>query len=97
MGTRYFRCKRDNFLWKSGAILESCSKSNSDASGYVPVDKTTLWDATNHNGSEYISSRIIENNPDWFEEVWKINLVSSVVYKVKEEAIALINGEYRGG
>ncbi len=90
MSDRYFRVKKDNFLWCAGAIVEK----KEGEKGYNPVDNTSIWDTTDQNGTEYISSKIVENNPEWFEEVYKINLVTRFVYKVKAEAQEMMSKEF---
>lgn len=82
MSKMYYRVKKDTFLWDKGAILEK--QKFTQGMGYVAIND--LWDATEHMGNEYISARIIENDPDWFERVYPVNLVSKTVYKIKEEA-----------
>lgn len=57
-----YRVLKDNFLWKKDAILKKAEK----ADGYISVD--SLYDMP-HTGAEYISSRIIENSPEWFEPI----------------------------
>ena len=61
---KYYRVKQDNFLWKKGAII-----STSDEPGYKPVEN--IWDNTPCNGTEYVSSNIVEheNNSVYFERV----------------------------
>jgi hypothetical protein len=75
---KYYRVLKDNFLWEIGAIL----KENDLKNGYVPIED--IWDVTEFNCKEYISSRIIENNPDWFERVYPDNL-DKLIFKTKEE------------
>lgn len=60
--TKYYRVTKDNFLWKEGAILKGDD-------GYRPIED--MWDTTKYNSTEYISAPIIENNPEWFERVYK--------------------------
>lgn len=57
-----YRVKKDNFLWKEGAILTK----NYDGNGYESIDD--IFDMPN-TGTEYISSRIVENSPEWFEPI----------------------------
>lgn len=77
MAVKYYRVKQDTFLWEKGAILSS----NSD--GYVPTNE--VWNKF-EDQNEYISHNIVEKNPDWFERVYPINLLSKVVYKLRAEA-----------
>lgn len=84
--TKYYRVTQDNFLWEKGAILKHSAENDivSSRGGYSP--ENDIWDITEHNGTEYISAPIIENNPDWFERVYEVKGVSKVLYKTKSAA-----------
>ena len=86
---KYFKVIKDNFLWETGAIL----KSNSSGDGYVPVDDIYK----KHDGNEYITSHIIEESPEYFQRVYKVDLVTRVVYEVKDKAKELLTKQYTGG
>jgi hypothetical protein len=90
MSTRYFRAKKDSFLWVAGAII----KKEDDEKGYAPIDDSRVWDVTEVNNGEYITANIIENCPEWFEEVYKINMITRCIYKLKAEAREILNAEY---
>lgn len=70
---KYYRVKKDNFLWKEGAIL-----SNTHENGYAPIED--IWDNTPINGKEYISAQIIEHesNAEYFERVYADSVVGSI-------------------
>lgn len=80
--SKFYQVKEDNFLWKKGAILEK----EDDDDGYRPIDD--LWDATDDNGSEYISARIIEakENEKYFQRVYMVSKGKKAVYLIKEKA-----------
>jgi len=59
---KYYRVKKDTFIWEKGAILHQ------EGSGYVAVED--VWNTVNIE-NEYISSSIIESQPDWFERVYE--------------------------
>jgi len=80
---KFYKVIKENFLWEVGAIL----KMKFGDSGYVPIDDIFR---IHEDSDEYISTNIIENSPKFFERVYKINLISSVVYKIKEEAKKMI-------
>lgn len=82
MSTKYYRVTQDNFMWHKGAILVNNAHGGD---GYMPVDGTDIWDMTD-NQNEYISDRMIESNPVYFERVYQVNLLSRTLYKLKEEA-----------
>lgn len=83
---KYYRVLQDTFLWDKGAVLSS------EGNGYRAVDEIFTKEFT---GTEYISDKIIENNPEWFQKVYPVNLLSKTVYKVREEAKALIEENFK--
>ena len=87
--SKFYRNLKDNFLWQEGAILEEVS----DGSGYAPTDD--LWDTTDDNDSEYISSKIVENNPEYFERVYKVSVLKQVKYLNKADAKKVKNEIYK--
>ena len=88
--SRYFKVIKENFLWIPGAILSHTP----DSLGYRPIEKTNIWDYSDSNEGEYISCRVIEACPEYFVEVYPVNLLTRTVYKVKEEARALMTKDY---
>lgn len=61
--------------------------------GYLPIND--IYEVNDFIKGEYLSIEIIENNPDFFGRVYKINLIKSVVFKGREEAKKLLNKEYK--
>lgn len=87
---KYYRAKKDTFLWKEGAIL----RNNANGGGYQPIED--VWNATPHNGTEYISSRIIEapENAGFFERVYRDDL-SGKAYRTKDQIVAAYNEAFK--
>jgi hypothetical protein len=69
---KYYRVKKDTFMWKEGAILQ-----NSYNGGYVAIED--IWNKVELN-NEYISAPIIENegNSEFFERVYPDTLCGSI-------------------
>ena len=80
---KFYKVIKDNFLWEEGAIL----KQTQNGTGYEPVDDLYK----KHEGNEYITSVIVENSPETFVRVYPVNLVTRTVYKLKEEAKAIMS------
>ena len=84
-----YRVLKDNFLWKKDAILKKASYS-----GYKAVDDLLTLPNT---GDEYISSRIVENSPEWFEPiedtVWEAFLEK--VEQAKNDLARKMRAEWR--
>lgn len=93
---KYYRVKKDNFLWKEGAILKldvDLSNSNTDGTdgGYRAIDD--VWDNVELNG-EYISKDIIEDNTDYFERVYKSKL-EDMLFDTKEAVMEAYNRNFK--
>jgi hypothetical protein len=86
---KYYEVIRENFLWEVGAIIKNTANNNK---GYEPIDD--IFKIHEEDG-EYISSKIIEDSPEYFRRVYPVNLATSIVYRVKEEAKAMVQKEYR--
>lgn len=82
-----YRALQSNFMWQKGAILKK------DSDGYRPI--SDLWDTTEHNGNEYISDQIIENNPEWFERVYEVSVLGKTKYLAKAAAQAAHDELYK--
>jgi hypothetical protein len=80
----YYKVIKENFLFETGAILKQ------ERSGYVPVNRAFYTDAVPDDCSEYISSKIVENNPEYFKKVYAVDLLTKTVYKIKEEALEIL-------
>lgn len=65
--TKYYRVIKDTPLWEEGAILE-LDPSLSNKGGYSPLED--IWNKTKDQ-TEYLSLNLIEQNPDFFERVYK--------------------------
>lgn len=80
MSKKYYRVKKDTFMWLEGAILESDNDG-----GYKPI--SDLWDAVDLK-TEYITAHIIENpdSSDWFERVHEISLLGKAKYLTTAKA-----------
>lgn len=74
---KYYRVKKDTFLWDEGAILIE----QTDVPGYRGIED--IWDKFK-NQTEYISNRFIEENPDWFERVYP-DTIKGNIYRTKKE------------
>ena len=90
MSDKYYRVKKDTFLWKEGAIL----KNNYDnGKGYKAIQD--IWNSTEALGEEYISHRIIEaeDNKEWFENVYPDSLKGSI-YRTKDQMVEFYKGAF---
>ena len=86
---RYYVVKKDTPLWSEGAIL----KPNDDGNGYVAISE--LWNASDVVKSEYLSKRIIEEQPEWFEQVYEVGILGKAKYLTKVKARDLYNNTFK--
>lgn len=79
---KYYRVKKDTFLWKEGAILQDQGKGQ-----YVAVED--IWDAVAEVKGEYISAKIIESkdNAEFFDRVYP-DTIGGKLYHTKDALIA---------
>lgn len=79
---KYYRVKKDNFLWRENAILQDQGKGQ-----YIAVED--IWDMTPAVQKEYISARIVEheNNAEFFERVYP-DTVGGKLYHTKDILLA---------
>lgn len=64
--TKYYRVIKENFLWEVGAII--CNNNPNYENGYCPIED--IWHKVKDQ-DEYISIRIVEGSPEYFERVYK--------------------------
>lgn len=80
---KYYRVKKDNFLWKEGAILTDEGKGQ-----YSAIQD--IWDNNPCVGEEYISSRIIEHpdSSEYFERVYPDTFKGNI-YRTKDKLVEI--------
>lgn len=91
MAKKFYRVKKDTFMWLEGAILEY---DEDEGNGYGAIND--LWDAVELDG-EYITANIIEKNPDWFERVYEMSKAGKAVYVTKEKAREMASQFFSSG
>lgn len=89
---KYYRVKKDTFLWAEGAIIEH--KPNNGSPGYWAIED--IWDKTPVNGTEYISERIIEHptNSEFFERVYP-DSIAGKMYRTKDQLTELYKQSFK--
>ena len=84
---KYYKVIKENFLWEVGAII------GYEGSGYRPID--SIFKESEYDETEYISEKIVENYPEYFQRVYKVDLATRVLYETKDKAIELINKQFK--
>lgn len=93
MSDKYYRLKKDTFLWREGAILKF-SPSLGRAAGYLPIED--IWNTTGHQTEEYISAPIIEHpdNAEYFERVYP-NTLGGKLFHTKDQLLEIYNKSFK--
>lgn len=93
MSSKFYRAVQDNPGITKGAIIEKAQGS----SIYAPVSDLYHQEAI-PDGEKVVfadfADFVVEKNPQWFEKVYPVNLLTKTVYKLKSEALDAINKEY---
>jgi hypothetical protein len=81
--TKYYRVKKDNFIWKEGAIL-----TDQDEERYIGIED--IWNTVTGVKDEYISARIIEHpdNHEYFERVYP-DTITGKLYRTKDQMVEM--------
>ena len=88
---KFYKVKKDNLLWKKGAILQNFCSGYDGLLAYGPINE--LWNQQ-ENQIERLSARFIEGDIENFERVYKIEQKGEE-YKTKKEALESLNKQYK--
>ncbi len=82
MADKYYRVKKENFLWKAGAILKNHKYTNSR--GYAPIED--VWNRVG--GDDYITDIYVEapENTEYFERVYP-DTISGKLFRTKDQVV----------
>lgn len=85
---KYYRVKKDTFLWKQGAILKQ------EGNGYRALED--IWDAIPVVGGEYISTRIVEHrdNAAFFERIYQ-DTITGRLFRTKDQLSVLYEETFK--
>ncbi len=86
---KYYKVIKENFLWEVGAILQNNANGGE---GFTPIDEIYK---KHEKSDEYITANIVEKSPDYFQRVWKVDLLTRVVYETKDKAKELLARQYK--
>ena len=78
--TKYYKVLKDTPLWIKGAIIKSGANNGA---GYNSTDDVYL--TCDH--SEYLSTKIIESQPEWFQRVFLIERIGRSLFLTRKEAV----------
>lgn len=91
MSTKYYKILKDTPSWSAGAIVtneENSARYSTVSDVYCRAGTDSTW---------YESANVIESleNDEWFERVYKVDLLSRVVYETKERAKELMEKAFK--
>lgn len=91
MSTKYYKTLKETPMWEAGAIISNENNSTQ----YTPIDN--IFERIDGTDGYYEAKLIIESpdNKDWFERVYKVNLLTKVVYETKQKAKELIANNFK--
>lgn len=79
---KFYKVIKDHPMWEVGTIL-----SNERESGhYSPISELYVKDIEGVSDSWCEGSKLIENQPEWFEKVYKVTVLKQAKYLTKELA-----------
>lgn len=91
MSDKFYTLLKATYALEAGAILKK------EGDKYKAV--SDIWNTEAAEGktpsisAEYVEA---ESNKEWFQRVYAVNLLTKTVYKVKAEALELMNKEFKG-
>lgn len=89
---KYYKVIKEHPVWQIGTIL----KKEEKLSQYNAIDEIYLKDIPGVNNSWGEGAALVENCPEWFQRVYKVDTLTKVVYEVKEKALELLQKNFKG-
>lgn len=81
--TKYYRVIKDHPLWEVGALLSNTT----NPSYYQPLDDLHVKSLSGVEGEKWHEgAALVENQPEWFERVYKVSVLKQTKYLAKEAA-----------
>lgn len=81
--SKFYRVIKDLPLLDVGAILSN----EKDSREYFPINDLFTKDVKDISGGDwYEMARLVENQPEWFERVYKVTLATQARYLAKDKA-----------
>ena len=81
---KFYKVIKENFLWEVGGIVGSDSDGD-----FKP--ETDIMLKHEEEADEYLSKSIVENSPDYFQRVYKVD----DNFHSKEDAKSLLNKSFK--
>jgi hypothetical protein len=90
---KFYKVIKENPLWEVGAILEN---NENGGRGYSPIDDIFLrHEVPDDFNGEYLSGYVVEDSPEYFQRVYKVDLATRVLYETKEKAMELLKKQFK--
>ena len=91
---RYYKTIKDHPLWINGAII---SDNKEDSNDYYAINELFYKDIPNIPDIETWreGKELVENSPEFFERVYKVEDSKNIFYETKEKALKFIQDKFK--
>ena len=87
---KYYKLLQELPIWEKGAIVHQKDINSS----YSLTDE--IYFKGPKGTEDYMEGKeLVENCPEWFQRVYKIDMLTKVLYETKEKALDLINKNFK--
>lgn len=83
---KYYKVIKDHPMWEVGAILHNVDADGDPSDSYYPINDLWVKDIEGVNERWCEGGKLVENQPEWFQRVYKVNVLKQAKYLAKEEA-----------
>jgi hypothetical protein len=87
---KFYRVLKENPLWEVGAIINGDDENDK---GYSAIDP--VFEKGEYIGGEYLSWGVIENSPEYFQRVYKLDTISKVVYETRDKVVEALKKGFK--
>ena len=91
---RYYKVIKDHPLWINNAIISNDRENNCN---YFAINEIFCKDIPNLSDPENWSDgkELIENSPEFFERVYRVENSKNIIYETKEKALQFIQDKFK--
>lgn len=83
---KFYRVVKDHPMWEVGTILHNVDEHGAPSPNYYPIDELFVKDIEGVDFSWREGGELVENQPEWFERVYKVSILKQAKYLSKEAA-----------
>lgn len=90
MAAKCYKVIKDHPLWEVGTIIVEKDGNYYVADGF----ESHIKDIKGLSEKWHEGGTLVENQPEWFQRVYPVNLLTKTVYKARDEAKELMAKNY---